>query len=161
MSKIYSVKAVRALAVRCTLISCLTLPILLGSVASVAARDRTIPRCSEAQLAAMRVLLPEYIDGYRAISDRMGPITVEDFAAHTDEVDELIADMHELQLQWRREGEGQIPDCVLSADISMRLGRLLDETLISFLCFSMQVMRHSQTGTLTRCLNSPMIWHGW
>ena len=97
------------------------------------AGGRVIPECTPLQVSSLRGILAEYVDAYTGISDRIGPMTLEDFAAHTDEVDELIADMHELQLQWRREGEPQMPDCVLAVDIGAALGRLFDESLIAVL----------------------------
>jgi hypothetical protein len=99
----------------------------------VDAGDRVIPECTTTQLYLVRTILPEYLDAYTEISDPISPVTPDEFAEHTDEVDELIADMHEMQLQWRREGEGEMPDCLLAADISSTLGRLFDETLISML----------------------------
>lgn len=89
--------------------------------------------CNPEEKAALRLVMPGYVDRYKNISDRIGPIDLDDFELGTDDVDELIGDMHDLQVEWWQYVDPDLPHCVLAIELSSTMGRLFDETLIALL----------------------------
>ena len=105
----------------------------IGWVSPPRTTGDVIPSCTGQQVTLVRSVLSDYMSAYKVISNRVGEISLDDFVAHSDDVDELIADLHELQLKWFTECESQLPRCAVAVEMSHKLGRLLDETLIAVL----------------------------
>lgn len=92
-----------------------------------------IPECGSGERYEIAGVLREYRSDIRDISNQSALIDLSEYVDRTEAVDQLLMDMHDLQLRWRHVDEPRLPRCALAVNAGIALGELLDEMLISFL----------------------------
>ena len=61
--------------------------------------NQPFPACSHREIRTRQGSLQNYHERCVELVSRLGTLTLDDFANHTDEVDELIADTYALQVE--------------------------------------------------------------
>lgn len=110
------------------------LMVLLLAVPS-AAQDEintAIRPCSDAQIEDLAAPLSDLTADYTAFTRHMG-------RADREDLPDLIAEINDIQETWWDDIYPELPTCAMSIELTLRLGPLFDETLITLLLLQSEV----------------------
>lgn len=102
------------------------LAVVLGLVSSISAQGESggLPPCSDDEMASIAATFLEFGTGFADLGERIQSATEA-------ELPDLTAELNDFQVRWWGEVVPTIPNCSPAADLSLLMGRVVDDSLIA------------------------------